>query len=131
MYKKLEELYDKLNLFLLDRKEENIIYIDITNRIYDITKNNRKVLSSVFKNNKYIDIEIPQLKTKVTLTIGIELLPDLGLKRIAPENPIVRLYIEKVGPILYKYYVYIQTDKATGLFTGTDANSIFLSPETD
>ena len=72
---------------------------------------------------------VEKLNQEVTLTIGLELLCDMGLRRITNENPIVRLYIEKVGPILYKYYVYIKTDKACGLFTTTYANSIITINE--
>ena len=130
LYEELESLYEKLNTFMMNKKDENVFYIDITDRIYD-TVRNRKVVSSDLKNNKYVDIKIPRLDVTVTLTLKIELITDLGLSRIAPENPVVRLYIERVGPILYKYYVYIQTSKATGLFTATDANSIFLPPKND
>ena len=127
LFEKLNNLYHKLNDYNNDILKEETFYIDITDKMYVKDKRGNKTLNKHFITSKYIKIPIDKLKTEITLTTGVELLPDMSLKRIASENPIVRLYIERVGPILYKYYVYIKTNKASGLFTTTDANSIFLT----
>ena len=128
LHNQLIDLYHKLSEITTVGHSDNISKIDITDRIYDRTARGAKVISSTFKQHKYVDIRVEALDKQVTLTLGIELPSDLGLRRIASENPIVQLVVEKVGPLLYKYYLYIKTNKAEGLFATTDANSIFIEP---
>ena len=129
LHNQLIDLYHKLSEITTIEYSDNIFKIDITDKIFDKTARGAKVISSTFKQHKYVDIMVEALNKQVTLTLGIELPSDLGLRRIAPENPIVQLVIEKVGPLLYKYYLYIKSNKAEGLFTTTDANSIFIEPK--
>lgn len=129
LYEQLEELYHKLDKYESNSLEDGTFYFDITDKIYTKNKKGICTLNDHFNTSKYIKIMVEKLNQEVTLTIGLELLCDMGLRRITDENPIVRLYIEKIGPILYKYYVYIKTDKACGLFTTTYANSIITIDE--
>ncbi len=126
-YEKLNGLYNRLNQYACGKEDEITLCYEITNRVYDITSKGAYFISKSLFTKKCINVFIKEYNINITLTMGIDLLNDLGLKRIAKENPIVKLYIEKFSPNIIRYFVYIKTDKAIGLFTTTHSNVIFLT----
>ena len=125
-YEKLDSLYRRLNRYACDETDEATICYTITDLVYSIDKKGTYQISKALFTKKCINVAIKEYSVDITLTMGIDLLNDLGLKRIAKENPIVKLFIEKTGPNTIRYFVYIKTDKAMGLFTTTHSNIIFL-----
>ena len=125
-YEKLDSLYRRLNRYACGDLDEITTSYDITDLVYTIDKKGTYSISKTLFTKKCINVAIKEYNVDITLTMGIDLLNDLGLKRIAKENPIVKLYIEKTGPNTIRYFVYIKTDKAVGLFTTTHSNIIFL-----
>lgn len=136
----------RLNQMLVEKREstlmqEDSLLIDFTGSLYEenfkVDKKTKETVSLGLKLKKEfsngvtgfdLDLSSHLENKKIHLTFGMDLPRRNILKRIEGFQPKLELYLEKVDPLFYRYYIFL-TLELTGeraVYCASHANTLFM-----
>ena len=111
-----------------DESPKDAIIVNITKDIYEEgAKNKLKLIPALMSGNPAVNINIDQLSSEVTLTVGIDLPPKNGLSRIVANEPDINLVLIPDSESVYHYYAYIKTNDGHSLVSAYTSNMLVVA----